>query len=153
MGPFQLEGHTLPPAPLPENVSLLIRTDFSDDDAWVEVTGAAQAEEPIDGFAADLALIDDPAWDGMPIDTLLQTIGEPPPFYVFVADRETLTHPEHPILAIDIASSDYPDERGQTVRVVPTAMASVENNLSLGNMDFGEFIEGADADGIFRQFS
>jgi hypothetical protein len=143
----------LPPAPLPENVSLLIRTDFSDDEAWVEVTTAAQAAEPIGGFVADLTLVEDPAWEGLAGDKLLETIGEPPPFYVFVVDREALTHPEHPILAIDCAGSDYPHERGRTVRVVPTAMASIENNLSLGNMDFDEFIEGADADGIFRQFS
>jgi hypothetical protein len=32
-------------------------------------------------------------------------------------------------------------------------MASVENNLSIANMDFIDFAESVDEDGIFRGFS
>ena len=39
---------------------------------------------------------------------------------------------------------------GRTFRVVPSEMASVENNLSLANMDWKEFAEQVDPDGIFR---
>jgi hypothetical protein len=144
------------PEPLKEAAlkygSLLVRTDFADPAAWIELAHAAVAPDPVEGFTAGLALIDDPTWDGITVHGLLDAIGEPPPFYIFVADHESLTHAEHPILAISIGGTQYPTEHGQTVRVIPTAMSAIENNLSLGNMDFTEFVEAADSDGIFRTF-
>lgn len=136
---------------LPEE-SALIRTDYTDDTAWNQVIADAQAPQTPDGFTADLIPVDDPSWDGVTVDELLAKIGEPPPYFVFVADRETLTHPEHPILAVDISGTDYPDEHGQTVRIIPSQMWSIENNLSLANMDFADFIRNAGPDGIFRGF-
>jgi hypothetical protein len=35
---------------------------------------------------------------------------------------------------------------------IPSEIQSIENNLSLANMDFEEFAESADKDGIFRGF-
>ncbi|GAA2725940.1 MULTISPECIES: hypothetical protein [Streptomyces] len=32
----------------------------------------------------------------------------------------------------------------------PGALWSIENNLSLSNMDFDEFVDAADEDGVFR---
>lgn len=136
---------------LPEE-SALIRTDYTDDGAWNQVVAAAQAPQAPDGFMADLTPVNDPSWDGITVAELLAEIGEPPPYYVFIVDRETLTNPEHPILVIDISGTEYPEEHGQTVRVIPSAMWSIENNLSLANMDFIEFVESADDDGIFRRF-
>jgi hypothetical protein len=37
-------------------------------------------------------------------------------------------------------------------RVVPQEMWAVENNLSLGNMDFKEFADAVGQDGVFRGF-
>jgi hypothetical protein len=34
--------------------------------------------------------------------------------------------------------------------VIPTELWSVENNLALGNMDFKDFAQSVDADGVFR---
>ncbi|ETD30960.1 hypothetical protein W823_21700 [Williamsia sp. D3] len=130
--------------------SLLIRGDYSDTSAWHKVANAALAPDPVDAFTADLTLVEDPTLDGITVETLLQAMGEPPPFYVFLADHRTLTDPEHPILAIDISGSHYPQEHGRTVRVTPAAMASIENNLALANMDFADFADNADEDGIYR---
>lgn len=63
------------------------------------------------------------------------------------ADTKTLTDPELPIIAVDLS-----EEIGQTFRVIPSEMWSVENNLSICNMGFEEFKESIDQDGIFRGF-
>lgn len=131
------------------NLSLLIRGDFSDPEAWTTVANAALAPDPVDGFTADLTLVDDPIYDNITVDELVNAIGEPPPFYVFLCDTQTLSHPDHPILAINL---DAEDTSNRSVRVVPAAMWSIENNLALANMDFADFVGAVDTDGIFRGF-
>ncbi|MET8627377.1 hypothetical protein ABZW30_27105 [Kitasatospora sp. NPDC004669] len=66
------------------------------------------------------------------------------------------------LLAVDstaLATEEYPllvvrrhEERGQMFRVVATELHSVENNLSIANMDFAEFADKVDEDGVFRGF-
>jgi hypothetical protein len=65
-----------------------------------------------------------------------------------MADRLTLTGPERPILVIDLAY-----ETGRPFRVIPGQLWAVENNLSLANMDYSEFVDNVDPDGVFRGFS
>jgi len=48
---------------------------------------------------------------------------------------------------------DLSTERGRAFRVIPSEIEGVENNLSLANMDFEEFANAADPDGVFRGFS
>lgn len=131
------------------NLSLLIRGDFSDLERWTTVANAALAPGPVDGFTADLTLVDARTYDNITVDELVRAMGTPPPFYVFLCDNETLSHSEHPILAINL---DAEDASNRSVRVVPAAMWSIENNLALGNMDFTDFISTAATDGIFRGF-
>jgi hypothetical protein len=52
-----------------------------------------------------------------------------------------------PLVAVDMH-----DEPGRWFRVVPGRISSVENNLSLANMHFGEFADHVDPDGVFRGF-
>ena len=67
--------------------------------------------------------------------------------FMFVVDKITLSHPDNPILVIDLIG-----EPGRTFRVIPSAMWGVENNLSIANMDFADFADHTDSDGIFRDF-
>ena len=67
--------------------------------------------------------------------------------FMFIVDQETLARDDRPVLVIDLFV-----EPGRTFRVIPSAMWSVENSLSLANMDFAEFADSADEDGIFRGF-
>ena len=67
---------------------------------------------------------------------------------MFIVDARAIAHPDHPIVVVDVY-----DEPGRTFRVIPSEMWAVENNLSLANMDFAEFAEAVDQDGIFRGFS
>lgn len=135
-------------------VSLLIRTDFTDDAAWRTVAASAMAPGIGDesDFAAMLTCIDNPDNDGMTIRALLDAIGDHPVYYAFLADATTITDPEHPILAVDTSPAEDGRSRGETVRVIPSQMWSIENNLSIANMDFEDFVSGAGPDGVFRGF-
>ncbi|MFC8381763.1 DUF6924 domain-containing protein [Nocardia sp. NPDC057272] len=136
------------------DVSLLIRTDFSDDAAWRATAAAAMApgEGKDSDFVACLTCIDNPDNDGLSITALLDRIGDAPPYYVFIADTETITNPEHPILAVDTGPENTGHERGRTFRVMPAQMWSVENNLSISNMDFEDFASASDPNGVYRGF-
>jgi len=41
---------------------------------------------------------------------------------------------------------------GRSFRAIPSAIQSIENNLSIANMGFSEFARATDLDGIFRRF-
>lgn len=133
---------------LPETAnSLLLRTDFSDDAAWASLCMAVQ--QPNDeGFRAYLDCISDPAYDRLGVQELaaVHPKGGDRSF-AFIADRTTLTDPERPVLVVD-----FYHEPGRTFRVTPQEMWGVENNLSIANMDFSEFADYADPDGVFRGF-
>jgi hypothetical protein len=47
---------------------------------------------------------------------------------------------------------DAQDNPGRTFRVTATESWGVENNLSISNMDFFEFADAVDDDGVFRGF-
>jgi hypothetical protein len=92
--------------------------------------------------------VSDATYTGMSVEKILAAVPQGwNHSFLFVIDRTTLSHPDHPILAVDVL-----DEPGRTFRVIPAAAWAVENNLSLGNMDFAEFAGAADPDGIFRGF-
>ncbi|MHA4854439.1 DUF6924 domain-containing protein [Rhodococcus sp. MSC1_016] len=138
-----------------EGESLLIRTDFTDDAAWRDIAAAAMAPVPQGGdteFAAYLTCIDNPEYDGLTVDGLVEAIGEPPPYYAFLVDAETVTNSEMPILAVYTGPDEPERPRGRTFRVIPSQMWGVENNLSIANMDFESFADSVDEDGVFRGF-
>jgi hypothetical protein len=104
--------------------------------------------QPVGEFRAYVECVSDPAFDGFqPEQVIAAAALGPYRGYVFVVDPTTLTHPEHPVLVVDLSS-----EPGRTFRVIPSEIWGVENNLSLANMDFEEFADAADSDGIFRGF-
>jgi hypothetical protein len=141
---------------LPESEdSLLLRTAFDRDDSWgrlrAAVTAPVQVGYPsgsVEEFQAYLTIIEDRAYEGLDAADLVAEGFDPGEHaYVFLVDELALTHPEQPILVVDLE-----DQPGATFRVIPTEMWSVENNLSIANMGFDEFAEHVDADGIFRGF-
>ena len=132
---------------LPDTANaLILRTDFSDAVAWESLCSAIQA--PVGGFKAYVDFLSDPEYDGITLAKLLSLI---PPgsthTFIFLVDRLALSQPDHPILVVDLST-----EPGRTFRVIPSEMWSVENNLSIANMDFAEFTDACDSDGVFRGF-
>ena len=126
---------------------VLLRTDFSDDAAWAALCKAAQAPNG-EGFQANIVCASDRSFDGLAVEQVVTSVpkGASNPL-AFMADRLTCTDPERPVLVVDL--SDAP---GRTFRVIPSQIWAVENNLSLGNMEFAEFADNVDPDGVFRGF-
>ena len=121
-----------------------VRTDFSDPAAWRALLSLVHRESE-DGFLANITVVDDAALDGARPGELAASAGSHR--VLFVADAMTLSHPDRPILCIDMASPQ------NSFRVVPEQLWGVENNLSLANMDWEEFAGAVDAGGIFRGFA
>lgn len=135
--------------PLPDTAdALVLRTDFSDDAIWRAVCEAIAAPSPTDGFLANLTFVEDRSFEGAAVADLIPA-GPSGRYrtFMFVVDGVTIAEADHPVLVIDLAG-----QPGRTFRVIPSEMWSVENNLSLANMDFDEFAGAVDAAGIFRGF-
>ena len=135
--------------PLPQSqAALVIRTDFSNQEAW-EAIGAAILQLTEEGFGAQVEFVDDVAYRGATQEQLLGLVpeGEERPFFLMIVDAITVRSPEHPVLVVDLWH-----EPGRSFRAAPGAVQSIENNLSIANMDFAEFADAVDEDGIFRGF-
>lgn len=124
--------------------SLLIRTDFSDQGKW-EALRAALDTPTEDGFLPYLSPVDHQRWNHASADDV--AAAAPPYVLLAVADATTFSTPEMPLLVLEKA-----DDGVRQMRVAPRAMASVENNLSIANMDWEDFADSTDADGVFRGF-
>ncbi|MFC3991253.1 DUF6924 domain-containing protein [Actinoplanes siamensis] len=142
------------------DVSLVIRTDFAHLRQWEEIQTAIAEPQTEDGFTAFVTFIDDRAYESI---TSSQLVGMVPAdvnhAIAFLVDAKTLTHPDLPILVINLY--DYVEgledqgkgpQYGATFRVVPAEMWSVQNNLTISNMDWEDFAGNVDGDGIFRGF-
>lgn len=125
----------------------MLRTDFSDDAAWEAICTAIQRPVSVRGFQfqAYVECISDRAFERVTPEQLAAI--ETDHTFVFLVDSTTITHSEHPILVVDLF-----EEPGRTFRVIPSEMWGVENNLSIANMDFLDFADTVDDDGIFRGF-
>jgi hypothetical protein len=135
--------------PIPETENpVALRTDFSDDGAWQSICAAIAEPDEDFGFRAHVDFVSDPAYEGITTEQILSLLPEDPAHaFIFVVDRLALSHPERPILVVDLDT-----EPGRVFRVVPSEMWGVENNLSIANMDFDEFAGAVDPDGVFRGF-
>ncbi|HEX4637676.1 MAG TPA: hypothetical protein VH189_15950 [Rhizomicrobium sp.] len=123
----------------------LIRTDFTNPSAWRDVLDAVDRDWE-DGFRALVSAIDDPKYDGWTIEQLVASPCARGHSILLIADTTTMTHPERLVLCADVLSS------GKPFRIILPELWSVENNLSLANMDYGDFAEATDAEGVFRGF-
>jgi hypothetical protein len=130
----------------PDDCSLVIRTDFSDEAAWQRVASAIQAHHAENQLSADVELISDQSCAGLTPSEVCELVPGVPDLrlFLFIVDSQTIIHPEHPILVVDTEDTDM------SFRVVPSAAWEVEPNLRLANMGFDDFQMGLGADGIYR---
>lgn len=120
----------------------LVRINFSNDDAWRALLTEVQRPSN-DGFIAHVDVIDD-AMLGSDASQLVEKAAKNNYIALCVfADTVTMTHPDHPLLCIDLESRIE-------LRVVPSQLWAIENNLSIANMGIEEFVDLADPDGILR---
>ena len=137
-------AHTVAPGglPLPKTEeALILRTDFSDEDAWQQLCTAIEA--PVGQFRAYVDFVSDKNFEGLTTEQILKLAqAGTGRSFLFVVDKRSITDPQHPILVLDLLV-----EPGRQFRVIPKAMWEVENNLSIANADFADFANDADASG------
>jgi hypothetical protein len=127
---------------------LVIRTDFSDDESWERICSAILTPilTPSGEYRAQVEFLNEPRWRGVTAQQIAQIAsGGSQHTFLFLADEKAIEHPEHPILAVDLYR-----EPGRTFRVIPTEVVGVEANLSVANLDFAEFADAVDEDGVLR---
>jgi hypothetical protein len=129
----------------PDDYSLVVRTDFSDDVEWQRVCAAIQSPQTEDGFQASVECISASICDGLSPEEVCRLLPDTDAYlFVFIVDARTLGDSEHPILVVDTEDSSL------QFRVVPREAWAVENNLRLANMGFDDFEAALGEDGVYR---
>lgn len=156
----------------------LVRTDFSDDGAWQAVVTAVTAPVRFDadpdadfdgvpgddGYAPYVVVVDDRTFVGVTGAVLGELVTATPDVsgYVLLADARTtaeaLAGGEITLDYVDLSVTDAEEAEdvgsflGRTFRCSATEVASVEANLSISNLDFSDFADHTDPDGVHRGF-
>ncbi|MEU7897127.1 hypothetical protein AB0B45_30210 [Nonomuraea sp. NPDC049152] len=137
---------------LPEAQAMLVlRTDFSRQDAWEAVRAAIGVSGTggfVEEYMDEVRVLEDAAYQDLAPQDILALV---PDGYensiLVVVDETTTASAELPLLVIDLV-----EEHGRTMRVIPAELPSIQANLSIANMDFSEFADNVDDDGVFRGF-
>jgi hypothetical protein len=144
---------------LPDRGALLVRTDFTDDDAWDQVRDEATREYGPDGFRANVEPVSDPEWAGVTWAAVkaASPVDEAGPTVLFIGDSITFASPQHPILVVDLndkilSLAEFPEIADRTpFRCTPSALWDVENNLSIANLDWEDYADATEG-GVYRGF-
>lgn len=119
---------------------IVVRTDFSDDEAWAEVVDQARSII-VDDWVADFSFINDRDFEGMTPEELRalhpSTVEDNYLNYSFfaIADESTFRNADHDLLLVDtFLVHDDP------LRCIPEKLGLVVENLELANVDWEEFL-------------
>lgn len=126
--------------------ALVLRTDFSDQAVWETICTIIR--EPVGEFYAYVEFLDDVEYRDVTKEQLLRLV--PKDYnhsFILVVDRTAISLRDFPLLIVGLY-----DGSGREFRAIPSQIQSIENNLSIANMDFEEFADSVDEDGVFRGF-
>jgi hypothetical protein len=129
---------------------LVIRTDFENQQLWETICDLIRApvHEGSESFYAYVEFLEDSDYRNLTKEELLAIVPRDYDHsFLFVVDGATIADPGFAILTVQVI-----EPRGRSFRAIPSRIQSIENNLSIANMDFEEFEEAVDKDGIFRGF-
>lgn len=135
--------------------ALLVRTDFGHQQVWDELRELIRGQVP-EGLLTTLRLVDDIAYEDATAEQLLDLVpggaGYP---YIALADAATAQPAQRvqdrTLLIVDNYDEDD-EEQGLTFRAVVSELASIDANLATANMDFAEFTDEVDEDGVYGRF-
>lgn len=155
-------------------ITVLVRTDFDDEDAWATVLrrvtapvdflnpGAepAEATDPGELYAPRLEVIDDPANTGVSPDDLVRLLpaDHRGHGYVLLVDARSMAEVtadgELTVTYVDLSWDPEWDDTppGRSFRVLDREVAWIEANLAISNMCFEDYFDSVDPDGVFRGF-
>jgi hypothetical protein len=139
------EAHSLPttnPLPRPRvdgallprtRATHVVRTDFTDDEAWRSLSAAILAPT-VEGFVAGVELLDDAAFLDLTPAELLDRIPEAyGPRVLFIADERSMAAAAPMLLAVDLET-----EPGLAFRASLARVQSIDDNIAIANMWFRE---------------
>jgi len=126
--------------PPPSLYPLLIRTDFSDNDAWEILK--QKILSPDNEYDAVVTFIDEKKFENLLLSQLLHFDSEQD--FIFIADSISISG-ESLVLCISLA-----ENYGKNFRIVPSQILSVSNNLFIVNAEFNEYAESVDFNGVYR---
>lgn len=136
----------------PFSGSVGVRTSYDDEPAWQALRTQAQAPSE-ERFLDYITFLDDPALADLSTEDVPAQLD--PTYehsYLFIVDDRALSVGEHPVLVVNLHEKDS-NPCGRPFRVIASELWSLENNLSISNMDFEEFAARDDvAGGVFRGF-
>lgn len=121
----------------------VVRTFFADDSDWAALQ--ARLGEPDEtGYAPPFTFVDDHELAGADADTVITWLAEQGGVEnscecVALADAHTFVTPDRALLVVSFDEDDDP----RSFRCMPGELGAVEANLSLSNLDFVDFSEGA----------
>jgi hypothetical protein len=168
---------TEPPANLSSPVALpklnaqtypepwVIRTSFASDEQWEQVRKLIAAPQVHfgDEFFAYVRYVDDRRYqDSEPFDVVRSLPDDYPGMFCFVVDDPCLEDLEHPVLVVGFYPTDdnldsfrrkpreTPPGDIATFRALPSQIQKIQNNLSIANLDFEDYSNHVDEDGVFR---
>jgi hypothetical protein len=141
----------------------VIRTEFLDDQQWAAIQAliSAPRREFRMEFRAHVKFVNNDGYRDQEPEELVHSLPDNYPYkFCFVVDRQCTENQEHPVLVVGFYPRDHksyerrprstPTDEIATFRALPNQIQSIENNLSIANMDFEEFANRVDADGVFR---
>jgi len=128
-----------------ETEALVVRTDYSDDEAWRAVV--ALLDQPDGEFEVRNHLVDDRGYAGASADDVVLSAmaADSRLEVVFLADAATMSG-DHSLLAVSTRPEELEagdEELGCVFRLLPTLVNTVHVNLAIGHLDFWEFAHGA----------
>ena len=128
----------------------MIRTSFESRSQWEKVRKIIESPVRAENLElrAQVVFVNDLRFRDLSLQDLLALARRTYPHSILmVVDGDSLGNPELPVLVVDLK-----EKRGRTFRALPGQIQTVENNLSIANVDFDHFVRSADADGVYRGF-
>jgi hypothetical protein len=136
--------------PIPEtNNPLVLRTDFSNQAAWDSICTIIRKPVGSFRFRANVDFINELEYEDLTKDQLLGLLPKNYSHtFIILVDQTAISLHDHPLLIVDLYKRS-----GREFRAIPARIQSIQNNLCIANMDFEEFAEFVDSDGVFRGFA
>jgi hypothetical protein len=122
----------------------LIKIAAGQEAGWISTQKEVKAA-PVP-FLVNIEFVSDPRYEGKSVEEALALLpADYPHDFVFLADERSVSEAGHPCLAVDLIG-----EKRNRFRSAAKHLASIENNLSLSNMEFEAFEKASKATGVYQ---
>ena len=129
----------------PKKSILLVRTDFSNENAWKDLCWELHSPHHDLGILSSIDFYSNPVLEGINVEDLPNKLSKQYPHsFIFIADKVTFERTEQPLLCVNLK-----DGACNFFRILPAEIWHVENNLSLTEMAFEDIAKQISDVGFF----